>query len=158
MHYLDVGWRWFAFYMSFVIRKLNVCGGSHGPLAVKYCIVLFRPPVRVFTANLKWHLAAETVPSDQQGSQLLTKKKVNNIKKKNKKKKVKITFQHCAVWGVSHGLFLTLFHPHVAQECIPEAQWIKMAWQRRQEGRGGGEKRKISTWRCQWFFPSCLLP
>lgn len=32
--------------------------------------------------------------------------------------------------GVSHGLFLTLFHPYVAQECIPEAWWIKMPCQR----------------------------
>lgn len=33
-----------------------------------------------------------------------------------------LTFYHSAVGGVSHGLFLTLFHPHVAQECILEVQ------------------------------------
>lgn len=38
-------------------------------------------------------------------------------------------FYHSAVWGVSHGLFLTLFHPHVAQECFLEVQWIKMPCQ-----------------------------
>lgn len=45
------------------------------------------------------------------------------------KKETFLTFYHCAVWGVSHGLFLTLFHPHVAQECILEVQWIKMPCQ-----------------------------
>lgn len=45
------------------------------------------------------------------------------------------TFYRCAVWGVSHGLFLTLFHPRVAQECILEVQWIKMPCQR-------GEKKE----------------
>lgn len=38
-------------------------------------------------------------------------------------------FHHSAVGGVSHGLFLTVFHPHVAQECILEVQWIKMPCQ-----------------------------
>lgn len=42
------------------------------------------------------------------------------------KKTTVLTFYHSAVWGVSHGLFLTLFHPHIAQECILEVQWIKL--------------------------------
>lgn len=40
-------------------------------------------------------------------------------------------FFHIVLSGEFHmGCFLTLFHPHVAQECILEVQWIKMPCQR----------------------------
>lgn len=70
-------------------------------------------------------------------------------KEEEEKKKNFLTFKYCTVWGVSHGLFLTLFHPHVAQECILEVQWIKMPWQL-------WEKKENLHSELSVIFPSCF--
>lgn len=73
----------------------------------------------------------------------------NGIFELSCKKKHFSLFHHCAVWGVSHGLFLTLFHPHVAQECILVVQWIKMPCQR------GSKKENLHS-ELSVIFPPCL--